>query len=197
LRDDDERIYLDTLRSLLNEKSIRFHIKLVVFAVLEQLKEPKEEEWEIIAPLINGSDKTLKFYSWIILRGSISWFKLLDSLDLIKQWLNYSDEELVDEAFNLLLHIQKPLSERVAKLVEPYIVGKDEIWKNRLYNLITWTDVGASRVFLEFFIKLIDEGILDDISDFWKTILFLHNEQPEWTCEVIKHYMERRLSFST
>jgi hypothetical protein len=50
---------------------------------------------------------------------------------------------------------------------------------------------------------LIDKGILDEArdpiavnSDFWNLIYSLPGERPDWACEVIGHYFQRRLTLS-
>ncbi|NET16110.1 MAG: ATP-binding protein, partial [Okeania sp. SIO1H6] len=199
-RDNDFELYLDYLKELLTSSDIRFHIKELALALLIKLENPRQEEWEIIAPLVDDS-YPLKNKVWQIFY-SVSWFKLLDSLNIIHDWLNSGDEELIDRLNNLLSIIQRQLPDRVAKIVEPYI-GVSDAWQKRLIILVHRADISAGRGFFELFLRLIDEGILDEVkdpitlkSDFWNLIYSLPKKHPDWSCETISHYLNRRLIIS-
>ncbi|MEM8777967.1 MAG: hypothetical protein AAGF26_03660 [Cyanobacteria bacterium P01_G01_bin.49] len=200
-RDNDFELYLDDLENLLTSSDIRLHIKQVVLALLINLEDPKQEEWEIIAPLLNDS-YPLKDKVWQIFYSSVSWFKLLDDLNVIHDWLNSGDEELIECLSILLSIIQRQLPDRVAEIVEPYI-GVSDAWQKRLIMLVHKADIAAGRGFFELFLRLIDEGLLDEVkypialkSDFWNLIYSLPKKHPDWSCEVIGHYLNRLLNIS-
>ena len=201
-RDNDFELYLDYLKELLTSSDIRFHIKELALALLINLEYPQKEEWEIIAPLIYDS-YPLKNKVWQIFYSSVSWFKLLDSLNIIHDWLNSGDEELIEDLSILLSIIQRQLPDRVAEIVEPYI-GVSDAWQKRLIMLVDRADIiDAGRGFFELFLQLIDKGILDEVkdpitlkSDFWNLIYSLPKKHPDWSCEVIGHYLNRRLIIS-
>src|SRR5262249_44806833 len=57
--------------------------------------------------------------------------------------------------------------------------------------------------FLDLFLRLLDEGILDEArgpiavnSDFWSLVYGLPETHPDWACEVIGHYLNRRFRLS-
>jgi hypothetical protein len=201
-READFTRYLDDLRSLLINPDIRFHLKQVVFGLLAQLSDPTEHEWQVLTSLISNSEDALTNEVWRTLHGSAPWFLLLDSLGIVTRWLVDPHEECVDRAVMLLLSVQKQLPDRVAELCEPY-VGASEEWNKRLVYIAQWADVRAGRRFFDLFLLLIDQGILDEArgpiavnSDFWSLIYSLPGERPDWACEVIGHYFERRLTLS-
>lgn len=177
---------------------IRFHIKQVLFALLKQEPSPTEEEWHILSKL-EGSSPT-EF--WNVLQSSAAWFQLLDSLGVIASWLANNDAQRVDRTITLLSSLQGQYADRVAELVEPY-VGASLEWRRRLIWLMQWGELGAGRRFFELFIRLIDEGLLDEArgpvavnSDFWMLIHNLPGQHPDWACEVVGHYMQRHLFLS-
>ena len=201
-READFTRYLADLRSLLISPDIRFHLKQVVFGLLAQLSDPTEDEWHVLSSLIDHPEDALTHEVWRTLHGSAPWFLLLDSLGIVKRWLADPREERVDRAVMLLSSVQKQLPDRVAELVEPY-VGASTEWNNRLVYLAQWADVSAGRRFFDLFLLLIDQGILDEArgpiavnSDFWSLIYSLPGERPDWACEVIGHYFQRRLTLS-
>ena len=201
-READLTRYLDDLRSLLINPAIRFHLKQVVFGLLAQLSDPTEHEWQVLASLIGNFEDTLTNEVWRTLHGSAPWFLLLDSLGIVTRWLVDPHEECVNRAVMLLLSVQKQLPDRVAELCKPY-VGASAEWNKRLVYIAQWADVGAGRRFCDLFLLLIDQGILDEArgpiavnSDFWSLIYSLPGERPDWACQVIGHYFQRRLTLS-
>ena len=203
-RERDFDSYIQKLDALLTCPDIRFHLKKVVFSLLEELTDPREEEWKVIAEFIDNSEDPCSREVRRILYGSVPWFKLLDSLGLIEKWLADLDKKFVIRARDLLISVQKKLSDRVSELIEPYI-GISEEWNGYLAYLMQFSDFGAGRRFFELTLKLIDKGILDKvgtenpISDsFWFSgrHINLPKNHPGWACELIGHYLKRRLTLS-
>lgn len=202
-RETDRTHYLTELQSLLTHPNVRFHLKQVVFALLATLSDPAEQEWEIIAPLLDDYDNPLRIEAWILLNQPPAWIGLLDSLGLIERWLGEpSDEERVNRTVQSLASAQKALPERVAELLEPY-VGISEGWNNRLRYVMQRGDKAAGRRFFDLFLRLIDEGVLDDArneffanGDFWMLTYSLPKERPDWAAEVVGHYCQRHLERS-
>jgi hypothetical protein len=201
-RDAERDRYLNDLQALLTSSNIRFHIKQVVFALLATLDDPTQEEWEIIAPLIGEQADPITQQVWRTLRSYVRWFQLLDSLGIIEQWLRDESEERIEQTVTLLSIMQRQIPDRVAELAEPFI-GVSESWRKQLLELMKRSELSASRRFFDLFLRLIDEGILDEVrdsravnSDFWNLIYSLPKQQPEWACEVISHYLNRHLNLS-
>ncbi|HEY9853869.1 MAG TPA: ATP-binding protein [Leptolyngbyaceae cyanobacterium] len=201
-READFEYYLDNLRELLTSSDIRFHLKQVIFALLAALNDPTEEEWKIIASLMGAQNNPLTQQVWGIFRRSVVWFQLLDSLGIIQQWLRNETEERIDQTVTLLSIMQRQIPDRISELVEPYI-GVSEIWRNRLNELVQRAELTTGERFFKLFLRLIDEGILDqkkeiidDTRDFWMRIYSLAQKRPKWACEAISHYLNRYLALS-
>lgn len=151
----------------------------------------------------NGSYReALARHVWQAFRGSPAWFRLLLSEGLIRGWLGDRDEELVTQSLNLLQSVQRKAPDEVAQLLEPFI-GASKLWDNRLRRVVEWSEIGASPRFLEFVLHLLDKGVLDDArgpiavnSDFWDLVYSLPKAHPDWACQVIGHYLNRRLVLS-
>lgn len=201
-REDDFYRYLNNLKELLSSSDIRFHIKQVIFALLATLNVPKEEEWNIIAPLIGNQNDPITQQVWRTLYSSVNWFKLLNSLGVIEQWLRDKNEERVDQTVKLLSIMQRQIPEQVAELMEPF-VGASEAWHHRLKNLVQGAQLSAGRRFFDLFLRLIREGILDQAEkiidnsrDFWMQIYSLPKQHPDWACEATSCYLNRYLDLS-
>ena len=134
LRDTEFDRYIANLKEVLTSPDVRFHIKQVVLALLADLSEPVKREWDVVSCLA-GRDfsGSVTRQTWMTVRRP-AWFRLVDSLGLVQQWLDDPDEAFVDQAVLLLRVIQRELPDRVAELVEPY-VGKSERWNARLTPL--------------------------------------------------------------
>jgi hypothetical protein len=191
-READRDRYLDDLSNLLNGSDVRFHIKQVVFAMLADLNDPTREEWEILAPLMDGTRDPYSREIWGMLR-SLSWFRLVDSLGLWERWLSEGNDERLDRLVNALWVVQKEEADRVAELVEPYV--NDPAWHKRVAYLMQGADLHTGRRFFDLFLKVMDEGVLDSL-DLRRFLHYLPNEDPERCCEALGRYFKRRLRLS-
>lgn len=190
--------YLSDLKALLTDGGIRSHIKQIVFALLAELDDPIEGEWQAVAVHLDDPVYPHQRDIWNLLYRSISWFRLLDSLGVIGRWLMAEDEERLEQLVMLLSSMQQYLPDRVAELVEPF-VGIDR-WRKHFASLILRSDVGTSRRFLDLFLRLIDDGTLDKIvgedSMFWSIVSPLPKKHADWACEAVGHYFRRRLTLT-
>ena len=198
LRDTEFDRYVANLEETLTNPAVRFHIKQVIFALLADLSEPANEEWEVISSFAGKdfSDPVTRL-AWATVRRP-PWFQLVDSQGLVRQWLDDPNEAFVDQTVTLLRVIQRQLPDRVAELAEPY-VGRSERWNNHLLQLVVWGDWSQGRRFLELILRLIDKGVLDDIADnrdLWINLDSLPSSHPSWGCEVVGYYFRHRRQLS-
>ncbi len=198
LRATDFDRYVADLEETLASPDVRFHIKQVVWALLADLSEPAREEWYVIFRLAETDfSSPVSRHVWITVRRP-PWFRLVDSLGLVQQWLDDPDEAIIEQAFTLLRIIQRELPDRVAEILEPY-VDKSKHWNCRLRHMAVWGDWSQERRYLELMLQLIDKGFLDDVEgvkasngDFWLLLNSLRSNHPSWGCEVVGHYLNRR-----
>ncbi|MEL7408868.1 MAG: hypothetical protein AAFN00_18290 [Cyanobacteria bacterium J06558_2] len=197
-REGNSEFYLEHLEELLISNNIRFHIKQIIFAWLGTLNDPKEEEWEIILPMLEGDD-SLNRLAWSAICTSSSWFKLLESLGLVTQWLNSSQTKDVNRAIYLLWNAQKETPEIVASLLNSLNKGQELTNK-----IIDRTNLGHNRQIFDLFLNLLNHGYCDGKkgvidhtgSDFWSQIYSLQKNNSDWACEAIGHYLDRYLKLS-
>lgn len=200
---DAERIkYLTDLRALLTHPDVRFHIKQVVFALLARLGDPSTEEWAVLESFLGRWEDGLAAEGWQTVHRSIPWVRLLDVLGVLERWLADPDDRQVNSTIQLLQSVQRGMADRVADLVAPY-AGISDAWRERLVYLMQWGDIGAGRRFFDLFLRLVDEGLLDDAPDafgvnrdFWSLLHPLEDARPAWACEAMGHHLERRLALS-
>ncbi len=208
LRDADPSRYCSEVGALLREGRIRAHIKDLVAALLFSVPDPGENEWVVAEPWLTAEmghiedgrqDRDqLASLIWRHFFFSSSWFPIVDRHGLIQRWLDSENVNVLNTAVSYLNIHQRQFGDRVAELVEPKM-GKGEEWQVRLRLLMQWAEHANSRRFFEFFLKLIDDGTLDEArgpiavnSTFWSMLHGLEKTRPAWFAEVLAHWLRRR-----
>lgn len=210
LRDADRSRYCAEIRALLTDAHVRTHLKDLVVALLVNIADPGNDEWAILEPWLNselaaivrGQQNEDKFATlvWRQFFFSPSWFHLADKRVLIAGWLASETASLANEGVNYVRVHQRHCGDRIAELLEPY-AGRGGDWPQRLRFLMEWATLENSRNFFELFLRLIDDGTLDEArgpiavnSTFWSMLYGLAKARPEWIPEVIAHWLRRRVA---
>ena len=209
LRDADRKRYCSELNSLLQENRIRGHLKELAIALAFDMPRPQEDEWAVFAHWLeseieaikNGQPNKDKFATlvWRQFRISQSWFQLADSRGVIIDWLGSGNDYLIDNAVDYIRIHQSHSGDRAAGLLEPFITTGGK-WPQRFNHIMQWADHGNSREFFDQFLRLIDDGTLDNArgpiavnSDFW-SMLHGMKKHPELVPEIVAHRLARQLS---
>ena len=197
-REEDNTRYLRDLGSMLGDHRIRFHIKRAALDWLTTVSSPWLEEWAILErALESGGD--IRRHILNLVAGSPAWFDLVYDQGTVARWLSADEEERINEAVSVLGRVQRTRPARVAESLTPY-VDKSQDWNRRLWWLTSWAELGTDRAFFDFFLRLLHSGVLDDLrgpiavnSDFWALVYPLPEKRPDWACELIGAYLDRRL----
>ena len=210
LRDADRDWYCKELGGLLTDERIRVHLKDLAVALAVSLPNPEENEWEVLAPWIEseleaisgGNPNPDKFASmvWNHFLASSSWFAITDAKGLVADWLTSENDSLIDMGVTYVRRHQRDAGNRVAALLEPF-VGRGGQWPQRLRYVMQWAGLAESRRFFELFLRLIDDGTLDDArtpgatgETFWNVVSRLVDNRLDWIPEVLAHWLRRRFS---
>ena len=210
LRDADFDRYVRESRELITDHHIRPHIKDLVLALLAEVPNPTGDEWILweqqIGPAVQaiadgspGQDQ-LSEIARRRLFASRSWFAFLLEHRVIEGWLESGNGRLVDLAVDYLGHHQRHWPDRVAAVLVPYVdIGGE--WVRRLRQVMVYAFYGGSRPFLDLFLRLLDNGVLDEDCE-----PSSHNHQfdgvfrdlvrrkrIEWVPEVLSHRLRRRV----
>ena len=210
LRDTARDRYCKELSKLLADERIRVHLKDLAVALAVSLQNPEENEWEVLAPWIKSQLEALssgepnpdKFTSlvWDKVFFSPQWFQIVDQKGLVAAWLSSEDDTLVNTGVNYVQFHQRNSGDRVAEFLEPF-VGKGGDWPQRFDHIVQMANLSNSRRFFDLFLRLIDDGTLDDLRDsfasngtFWLLVGRVEEKRPEWIPEVLAHWLLRRFS---
>ena len=210
LRDAAPARYVEELRGLFSDDGIRTHLKDLVFTLLAEVTNPTDDEWAIwktwIEPQLTAiendtpnADK-LSTLAWRRFFASRAWFAEIDRREVIERWLAADNDRFADMAVNYLRFHQRHSPDRVAALLEPY-VERDGEWRLRLRFLMESAEYHTSRRFFDLFLRLMDNGTLDEARDrfatngtFWLLLHSLGEHRPDWTSEVLARQFRRRLA---
>ena len=131
-REPDRSRYLRTLRGLLVNTNVRFHIKKLVLDWLGSLSDPTMDEWNVVEGLVDE----LNGHAWQVVSNSVAWFDVLQKMGRWISWLG-ADEQQVDQTIRLLgmPDVLNARSAAVASLVAPFR-GQSEQWRIRLRWLV-------------------------------------------------------------
>ncbi len=212
LRDDDFPRYLRNVQRALESEKIRPHLKLLVLELVAAFPDPRSEELDLLMPLLElelkcrreGAPNPNKIATraWGAFFGSASLFALADRGGQIERWLHSGDESLENDMTFYMRCQMSFHGDRVAELLEPF-VGRGGKWNDRLRFIMQWADLGESRRFFELFLRLLDDGTLDEArgpiamnSTFWSLLHGLAEKQPIWCAEVAAHWLNRKVAIA-
>jgi hypothetical protein len=212
LRDDDLPRYLGNVERALASEKIRPHLKLLVLELLAAFSDPREEELALLMPLLeseldcrsNGIPNPNKIatLAWGAFFMSGSLFVLADKLGNIALWLHSGEESLENQMTFYLRSQARFHADRVAELLEPF-VGRGGRWNERLRFIMEWADLGVSRRLFDMFLRLLDDGTLDDArgpiavnSTFWSLLHDLGAKRPAWCAEAGAHWLDRKVAIA-
>ena len=193
--------YLQELEEVLSHARIRFHIKRLIFQWLSSLPDPRSQEWEVLQRLAASSTKIRRDVSGVT-AGHPGWFDVLDKAGFFDAGLS-SGEGKSEEEVILMLGLPSILqarSVRVSQLLSGYRKAC-EPWTQYLRHICRTGNVFHSREMFDLFLSLIDDGTLDGArpgfavnDDWWSLLYSVAEKRPDLTCEVIAHWLDRRIS---
>ena len=209
LRDASRDRYVRELAGLLSDEGIRPHLKELAFALLSEVTDPTESEWAIweewTAPALKAIEigtsnpNKLSALAWRKFFGSAPWFAFVDGRGTVESWLDSGNDQLTNLAMRYLNVHHRHSPDRAATLLEPY-ADRGGQWSVWLRNFMQWAELHKSRRFFDLFLRLVDNGTLDEArgpiaenSTFWNMLYRLEKDRPDWLSEVVAHRIRRRL----
>jgi hypothetical protein len=212
LRDDDFNRYIQNVVEALGSPKIRTHLKLLVLELIAAFPDPRDEELKVLMPYLESEIQAqrkrvsnpdrIASRAWDVFFASRTLFIVADRLGYVERWLN-SKEDWLEDRMTLYLRWQaESHGDRVAQLLEPF-VGRGGKWNDRLRHIMEWVRLGKSPRFFDLFLRLLDDGTLDNARDrfasngtFWSMLYGLAEEQPRWCAEVAAHWLDRQVAIA-
>lgn len=212
LRDDDFKRYIENLQRALASGKIRPHLKLLVLELIASFHDPNDEELKVLMPYLESEldyqrknlsnpDK-IASRAWEVFFASRTLFTAADQLGYVERWLNSKEEWLEDRMTFYLRWQAESHGDRVADLLEPF-AGRGGKWDDRLRCVMEWVNLENSRRLFDLFLRLLDNGTLDDARDrfasngtFWSMLHGLAKQRPAWCAEVAAHWLDRQVAIT-
>lgn len=97
LRDQEPASYASTLRSLLDDDRVRFHLKHLALNHLRSIPDPSEDEIAIVLDHL-GVEAWRTYVLEEAVARNPAWFDIIDDAGLVDAWLGSGDEALIGEA---------------------------------------------------------------------------------------------------
>ena len=199
LRDADPGRYISELRALLANGGIRTHIKDLALALLAEVAEPTEGEWQIRTQLVGpalsareagkANPDRLSDLAWRRLFWSQSWFEITCRHGSVRDWLASGNDALADVAVDYLSWHCRHSPGRALALLEPY-VGLGGEWPQRLRVMAKGHY--ENRSLFEFCLRLIDNGVFDGAPESFTDVFFgLNKEHAKWFSEALARWTRR------
>lgn len=196
-REPNKSLYLSTLRGLLENAGIRFHIKKLVLQWLGALSNPTSEEWTVVESVAGHLDG----HAWQAISNSVPWFDILQEIGKWNLWLS-TDDNQADLTIRLL-STPNVLSARSATIAELIGARKNESdeWRIRMSWLVEMGNDFTSPQMQDLVLNLIVDGTLDVAhhkiamnSDWWSIWYGASAQKPEFTARVMGAWFDRQVT---
>jgi hypothetical protein len=183
--------YRRDLSFIVDDPSVRFHLKEVVVAWLAHVR-PMPAEWNLVQPRLMQPSDPLFARAWRTLL-SLEWFRYADTVGFIDHCLTRGDAALIERVVGVLAHVVADMPDRVAEILS--LQQGTAAWRKRVLLIATQSDLGLSRALFELFCKAIesdDADGADDGAEVGHALRSLSKSKPEWGCELLGRYLACR-----
>lgn len=192
LLDFDQKIFCSSILVILTSDKIRFHLKYLALNSIRELTNLKTPAKEMLKTIVNIPVLLTSFISQSCYNNHHI-ITILSELNIISQWLNSDDTELVEKTARLLSSIAETSPNVVLKELTPFIDQSDK-WNNIVYSGLCWDMEKDSDAMFEVRKQLINLNCHVSFID-WKT---LSNHSPSRSLDLLEMILDHyKISFGT
>jgi len=193
-RDGDFARYIKDLAYLIDDATVRFHIKDLVLAWLGGVTVPGDDEWRLIRPLLDGADEPLRERAWRLL-CSPGWFKYADDRGAVEEWLA-AGGDTGKHACWVIGQVIGAFPRRACELMSELMDASEE-GRRDVTAILSHTDLATDRAVFDLFLRLLEDPLEENGLaglDFWYMAHELPEACPDWGCELLGHYLANRVA---
>jgi hypothetical protein len=191
MRDGGGADYERNLRYLMEEESVRFHLKELVVAWLGTVSAPRQYEWEVLDALLQEPSNPLCDRAWRALCSS-EWFVFLEEAGTLARWL--STGGAFEEGALTVVSAAGAQNASVAAALLSDRQKATNTGDERLESVLLRSDLASSRQLFDLLLVEIARDAELSRRDFWYLAHDLPEKQPGWACELLGVYLRTRLS---
>ena len=137
LRDEDVHTYHDTIRMLIRDDRVRFHIKHLLLGLLRYSDPPTEGEKSFVLEMLTEPEWREHVVEQV-LRGSPAWFQVLDDRGVLGEWLESKDDYEANVAVGLMRFVSGIHGRRIAALLRRFERRRPP-WPDRLASVFIFS----------------------------------------------------------
>jgi len=160
LSEESPRAFLASVRELLSDASVRFHLKHLALELVGQMDQPASDLLDYLQELLSDGywkDHVIE----AVCVGHRQYIEWLARGDVLSQWLESQDENDVGIACWLLRGVAGKSPDFVTEVLEPYAARDDE-WAQRVLNCLCWNAEDDSERMFSLRLHLARRGIAKD-----------------------------------
>ncbi|MFF3790846.1 NACHT domain-containing protein [Streptomyces sp. NPDC001981] len=190
LRELEPDRFVNEVADALTSPDVRFHIKDVILTLLSALTQPKSQEWEMVAEVLE-TYPSFEERLWRSLCRA-EWFERIDAEGHIEEWLTSGDDAEKGRALEIMGGAAKSNPDRLAALLQAHVSGSDfPAW---LRWVTRSADIHESRALFDLVLHAVRNGHYDGDAehDLWISSHDLAQHQPAWAVELLAAYLADR-----
>lgn len=156
LLETDQTLFCNSIRAIIFNEHIRFHLKYLALNSLKNIKDLKKPAKQLIDAIISEPNLFIKFLNNSC-HENAAILSYLSEKKYLNDWLNSQDPELLDITQRLLRSIADYSPDLVLSEMKVFI-GKSEQWDRYVYNTLCWEIANDSAEMFEVRKQLILSG---------------------------------------
>lgn len=156
LLETDQTLFCNSIRAIIFNENIRFHLKYLALNSLKNIKDLKKPAKQLIDAIISEPNLFIKFLNNSCYEN-VTILSYLSEKKYLNDWLNSQNPELLDITLRLLRSIADYSPNLVLSEITPFI-GKSEQWNRYVYNTLCWDIANDSAEMFEVRKQLILSG---------------------------------------
>ena len=160
LLDENPVKFEATVRELLDDIGIRFHLKHLILSVIGQIREPWKRLLDLTLVLLHEKE----WHDHILILVYFQHPQFVDSLidcGTLQTWLESSNEQEIEQALWLLRSVDKKCGDLISELLMPYL-NKGGEWPKWILNTLCLDPCSDSDKMFEMRLELARIGHTDE-----------------------------------
>lgn len=184
--------YRQSVRELIGNPAVRFHLRDVAFDVMREDTAPEVADWELISSMIANPADLSHIAAWNVAIQP-AYLRVIDTTGTLLRWMASEHEPDRDRATSLLRHLLRSDPGRAATLMSPFLdLGAD--WHNRLRWVLLGAGPEEDRRLVDFLFAALERGVFDEPSHaeaLWSAAHDLPTKRPQRAAQLLAAYLRR------
>ena len=180
----DHADFVRELRRLIQDTSIRFHLRRCALEVASKVECASPELWALFQDTLASGGPALIREVWRVLWVAPPWFAFLHGKGFIASWLASDDPDQRQRALVMVQNHIKAYPGECVDLLSPF-VGVSGKWNEEILHIIWHRVLSTDRRVFDLFMRMHAAGAIanEGLRDFWTCIHNLPSNRPDWAAK--------------